>query len=302
MGILELVLLAAGAVVFLISFCIPVKEEKLKEETRNLAKEEVKNLVAEELETVRSHLAELSGEEVKEQIERSERTMERISNEKIMAVNEYSDTVLEEIHKNHEEVVFLYDMLKNKKENLSESFEKTEQNLQDLLQQVKDSEITVKEKLKEISEKTAEFEKMKSQMLSDDGKESKKASGTGRKKAASAKQDAKKEKESLPVQAEVSADSGFKAFVPERVEVIPKKQPAKRVAEKPKTETAPSAEDRDLMLLLSDSMEDGEAASNSNSKILKMHEAGKSNMAIARELGLGIGEVRLVIDLYEGTR
>lgn len=302
MGILELVLLAAGAVVFLISFCIPVKEEKLKEETRSLAAEEVKKLVAEELETVRSHLTELSGEEVKEQIERSERTMERISNEKIMAVNEYSDTVLEEIHKNHEEVVFLYDMLKNKKENLSESFEKTQQNLQDLLQQVKDSEITVKEKLTEISEKTAEFEKMKAQILPDGGKEPKKAAGTGRKKAVSVKQDTKKEKESLPVQAEASADSGFKAFVPERVEVIPKKQPVKRAAEKPKTEEVPPAEDRDLMLLLSDSMEEGEAGSNSNSKILKMHEAGKSNMAIARELGLGIGEVRLVIDLYEGTR
>ena len=27
---------------------------------------------------------------------------------------------------------------------------------------------------------------------------------------------------------------------------------------------------------------------------------GKSNMAIAKELGLGVGEVNLVIDLYKG--
>lgn len=39
---------------------------------------------------------------------------------------------------------------------------------------------------------------------------------------------------------------------------------------------------------------------NSNERILKLHEAGKSNMAIAKELGLGIGEVKLVIDLFEG--
>lgn len=32
--------------------------------------------------------------------------MERLTNEKIMAVNEYSDTVLEEINKNHKEAVF----------------------------------------------------------------------------------------------------------------------------------------------------------------------------------------------------
>ena len=32
----------------------------------------------------------------------------------------------------------------------------------------------------------------------------------------------------------------------------------------------------------------------------KIDEAGKSNMAIGKELGLGIGEVKLVIDLFEG--
>ncbi len=41
---------------------------------------------------------------------------------------------------------------------------------------------------------------------------------------------------------------------------------------------------------------------NSNERILELHRAGKSNMAIARELSLGIGEVKLVIDLYEGLR
>ena len=39
---------------------------------------------------------------------------------------------------------------------------------------------------------------------------------------------------------------------------------------------------------------------NSNDRILSLHKEGKSNMAIAKELGLGIGEVKLVIDLFEG--
>ena len=39
---------------------------------------------------------------------------------------------------------------------------------------------------------------------------------------------------------------------------------------------------------------------NSNERILELHKKGKSNMAIAKELGLGIGEVKLVIDLFEG--
>ena len=88
MGALEIILLAAGAIIFIVSFCIPVKQEKLKEETRTLARQEVKSLVLKELEQVRGRLTELSKEEMQQQIDKSERTMERISNEKIMAVHE----------------------------------------------------------------------------------------------------------------------------------------------------------------------------------------------------------------------
>ena len=45
-----------------------------------------------------------------------------------------------------------------------------------------------------------------------------------------------------------------------------------------------------------------ESGGNSNEQILKLHREGKSNMAIAKELGLGIGEVKIVIDLFEGTK
>ncbi len=37
---------------------------------------------------------------------------------------------------------------------------------------------------------------------------------------------------------------------------------------------------------------------NQNERILELHNAGKSNVEIAKELGLGVGEVKLVIDLF----
>ena len=43
---------------------------------------------------------------------------------------------------------------------------------------------------------------------------------------------------------------------------------------------------------------DADIGSN-KSKILELHKEGKSNMAIAKSLGLGIGEVKLIIDLFE---
>ena len=39
---------------------------------------------------------------------------------------------------------------------------------------------------------------------------------------------------------------------------------------------------------------------NNNEQILELHNQGKSNMIIAKELGLGVGEVKLVIDLFKG--
>ena len=39
---------------------------------------------------------------------------------------------------------------------------------------------------------------------------------------------------------------------------------------------------------------------NNNDEILRLHREGKSKVAIAKELGLGVGEVKLVIDLFEG--
>lgn len=38
---------------------------------------------------------------------------------------------------------------------------------------------------------------------------------------------------------------------------------------------------------------------NNNEKILKLHSEGRTNLQIAKELGLGMGEVKLVIDLYK---
>lgn len=38
---------------------------------------------------------------------------------------------------------------------------------------------------------------------------------------------------------------------------------------------------------------------NNNERILELYSQGKSKVAIAKELGLGVGEVKLVIDLFK---
>ena len=154
-----------------------------------------------------------------EVVEKAERSLERLTNEKIMAVNEYSDTVLQEIHKNHEEAMFLYDMLNNKHANIKDTVSKVDK-------AVKAAEDKVKAIDDTPTVKTEETEK-----------------------------------------------------------VIPADEPAK-------TEEAVSPE----IGFMGETAEEGQ---NNNEKILEMHRQGKSTVAIARELGLGVGEVKLVIDLYK---
>lgn len=54
-------------------------------------------------------------------LESTQDQMEALSNEKIMAVNEYSEQVLAKIDSNHKEVVFLYQMLQDKEKELKDT-------------------------------------------------------------------------------------------------------------------------------------------------------------------------------------
>lgn len=79
----------------------------------------------------------------------------------------------------------------------------------------------------------------------------------------------------------------------------PKKKPRKPRTSKASGKEAAAVDVPKVEVDLSAVGKNGER--NSNERILQLHEAGKSNMAIAKELGLGIGEVKLVIDLFEGV-
>ena len=231
MGILEIVLLIAGVIIFTGSFFLPLGGEKNTGIDQKAAKEEIHSLVEEEMNTVRSKMQDKMEETSGDAIEKAERSLERLTNEKIMAVNEYSDTVLQEIHKNHEEAMFLYDMLNSKHANIKDTVSKM------------DKAVKAAEN-KTLENKTAE-NKAAEKTATD------KTAGTvAEEKAADASQT-----ETL-IQPENSPEIGF----------------------------------------MGETVQEGQ---NNNEKILEMHRQGKSTVAIAKELGLGVGEVKLVIDLYK---
>lgn len=252
-----MLLLGAGA--YVASFLIPEKKGRGREADRRLAEAQVKEQLERQMETVRSQISDVLEERLAYETEKAERTMERISNEKIMAVNEYSDTVLDAIHKNHEEVMFLYDMLSDKQQSLKNMSMEAERRGREVLQQIRDAEAD-------------------RQVVEEEGEEDPKA-------------------------------GSFVPFRPEPAEgqavVLPQDSPYVSGANEngeslsETAQTVSFAADRaDVGLSFANADEDGK---NNNERILTLHRAGKSNMAIAKELGLGIGEVKLVIDLFKGV-
>ncbi len=234
MGAIEIILLIAGGIIFILSFFIPEKKGNVSGQTKELAKEEIAELVSREMESVRGHIDDVVDEAVTYAMEKTERSLERLSNEKIMAVNEYSDTVLSEIHKNHEEAMFLYDMLNNKHVTL------------------KDTVSEVNKTVKEAEETVTSFQRI------------------------------------VPEQ---SAEPIQPAPVPQvKKPVKPKVKP-----EPPKVEVQDLVEQTGRVSFLQETDVDGR---NNNERILELYSQGKSKVAIAKELGLGVGEVKLVIDLF----
>lgn len=233
MEMMEIILLIAGGVIFVLSFFIPDGKGR-KDRSDGLAEQEVKNLVSQELEAVRNHVDDVVEEAVTYSMEKTERSLERLSNEKIMAVNEYSETVLKEIHKNHEEAMFLYDMLNNK-----------HTHLKDTIAELNGAVKAAEDMLAAVSRAGSEPA----------------AAGTG-----------------------AAAEEVLSSAEPEAVFL---------------SMSAMQEETEHLQEVTADILSDSGEGVNNNERILKLYREGKSAIDIARELGLGVGEVKLVIGLFQ---
>ncbi len=223
METIEIVLLIAGVLIFILSFVIPAKREEMSAEAKESARKEIEELIFADVEAAKGKIGDIVDETVDYSIEKTERSLEKMTNEKIMAVSEYADTVLGEINKSHKEVMFLYDMLNDKQQSIKETA----------------AEVTQTVKYAE-------------------------------------KEPAKRTKNIKPVEDVATADI-----------IMPDIQ-QKDVSAK---------ENSPILNFIPEGEIDGK---NNNDRILELHKQGKSNVAIAKELGLGVGEVKLVIGLFEG--
>lgn len=331
MTTLEILLLILGVVIFIASFIVPESKSELDAADKQLTQEKLQELLQEEMKNVRSQVADAVDETVHYSMEKTERGLERLTNEKMTAVSEYAQTVLEDIHKNHEEVMFLYDMLNNKHENLKETATEVsmavkeasarvseldaaraaepeidpDKPIESVMEDARTGKPIVEENFEPIS--LSGIEKLKRR--EDSLHEMDKAAESVVKKAIAQSPVIPKEKKPVPAEekdekpAEPAVKTGEKPVAKPAAEPAKKEKPAKQAESKPKktakakTEVKPqqTQESGDIALSLQPITD----SSNKNERVLALHKQGKSNVAIAKELGLGVGEVKLIIDLFK---
>lgn len=290
---LEIALLVIGGMIMIASFIFSTDKQKTEEVS--VVSGELSDKQREDIDRQIKELLDDRMDEVKEQ---TEINLDKLSNRKMLEMNEYSDTILAEINRNHNEVMFLYDMLNEKKKEINIA--------------VRDINIAKKELEKNISE----AESVQQTLPEQPAKQTKTT---------------KTVKMTTPVKVEPEEDEDIGGFMASEnilkeeqqknilnqldavVEAISDDVPADTQIPAPKktrkkTSTAQTAAKRTKEAVQKEtqrasrkaaSVEDG---GNNNERILALSSQGMSQVEIAKELGIGLGEVKLVIDLFRGGR
>lgn len=233
MNPLEIILIILGIIIIAIS-CKLVDRSQDKESKSAGKAITLEHMFSEqEKQQFKEKLNELLSEISEETVVHTDDTLSKISNEKILAVNDFSDQILEKIKRNHEEVVFLYNMLSDKEKELKAAVREIDSS---------------KKKVQDIIES---------------------------KKAVETEQNNKK--------------------------TIISKATAQTTKPAPKNIKQAKPEQRSLEGT-SESVTLNSLSSNNNTQILSLYSQGKSVIEISKLLGLGQGEVKLVIDLFKGKK
>lgn len=115
MVLTEIILIILGVVIFVASFFITEKmSQKDLEQITLMSEADLKSISEKQVKEVKVQVMNSAEEIIEESLEITKRGLERETNKKIMAVSEYSDTVMEEMNKTHNEIMFLYSMLNDK--------------------------------------------------------------------------------------------------------------------------------------------------------------------------------------------
>jgi len=242
MSPIEIIFVLLGVGILIASCFVGSKE---KTDAAILLPEETLEEWKQELQKYADRMFEEKSEDA---VVRTDDYLSKISNEKIMSVNDFATQIIEKIDANHKEVVFLYDMLNKKEDEIKQTVQQFD-----------------KEK-REMQEVVGDIIKLTKQM-----------------------------------KATIQKGEEAKSTVVEKQKKTEQKKNSEKSASKPTTVTAKVQPQVKAV----ENQEDGQLeftemlqADRQKEEVLKLHKQGKSVLEISKTMGMGQGEVKLIIGLY----
>ena len=228
----EIILIIIGVAFIGVSFCVTERlSQQDLEQITLMSETELKKISEKQLKELKEKVENAIEDIIDESLVVTQRGLEKETNNKIMAVSEYSETVLENINKSHNEITFLYSMLNEKQAETAQLVG----DLQKLTKQIRDLDLeTTIKNLEDAANNAINVEKSFEPIAAT----------------------VVEVKEEVPV---VNETTNLKDFqdIPEDTPVLSK-----------------------------------------NEQILLLYKEGKDEVEIAKTLDCGLGEVRLVLGLY----
>ena len=311
---MEITLLILGVIIFVISFIVKDGTDAKSKKEKEMDQLEVRRMMERELDGIKLKINEAANDTVDYAVDKAERELEKISNEKIMAVSDYSSTILEEIDNSHKEVMFMYDMLSDKQTDLKNTVRKAEQTVKEVETVSSEAVNTTEQLHKELDVISISRADIQAQAVEQ----------VVQPQNIIAPQIVEEEAESRiqPVFSQLSEDVGNISLTePSDVfRTIPGMSQETGVADNTyytdavaESVTGPMQDNlQNVQEVVTPSLEKAEkksggnfmrgfggGAANNNQRIIELHDQGKTIVDIAKELNLGVGEVKLVIDLFK---
>lgn len=285
MTAIEVALLLIGVVFILGSFFIMEKLSPTElSRVAELSEDELRMVMDRELEITGAKISDMADQAVDLSMSQIQRKMEKDTNEKIMAISEYSDVVMEKLQKFNNEVTFLYSMLGDKHTELNECMEQ----LNDLILacqtvRVQPASVRMQPETVRVQQAVVRTQPEMTQVQ--------------QAAVRTQPETVRMQSEALQVQPAAAVrqyqeppaaplkDDG--ATEPDQIfdEMDEAKQP-----EAPAASSVPETAET----------ENEAGSTNVREKILERYRDGEDLKDIARDLGLGYGEVKLIVELYKG--
>lgn len=327
MTTLEITLILVGIVFLIGSFMVKDKLSKNDlDKIADMSAEELKVITEKEVKNAESAIDGMLNEHIASKTDETKRDLEKETNSKIMAINEYSDTVLDSINKSHNEIMFLYSMLNDKHEELT----RLSGNIEKITAQAKKTFKPVDaSKINNLSNKTVSSAKPvghaapvpNRQAVTESRGIASSDMVTGTKNTASVKT------QNVSAQNMMSQNVSTQNIMSQNTvvrnnaasntavlnAVVPNMAAQNTVAQNAAASNMPTRNMSAQNMTASNAAMPSQNLSNTdvqssrvydiseinhNPQILRLYKSGKDIVEIAKELGLGKGEVKLVIDLY----